>query len=180
MSQKDNVLRLYFNRVTGLFGNLLDPDTGGRFIYYVSGNFYHTQSQTTAVVNTAYASSFDTEGENNGLTVANDSEISFAYGGIYFVSATLQVDTSASATDTITVWFRKNGTDDIPDSVVRDTVETLQAITISTNINIAEGDYLEVMWAATSTDISLATTGASAPYPLIPSASVSAMFVSNN
>ena len=59
VDQKDNVFRLFFNRVVAVLNALLTTDDGGKFIYMPRGLFYSTTAQTAAATNTGYPVEFE-------------------------------------------------------------------------------------------------------------------------
>lgn len=177
--QHNNILRLYFNRLRALLSAILDTDAGGRYLYNSCGEFHDLTNQATAVINTEYAAALGTTELSNSVSVSSSSRIAVAHVGIYAVSATLNVGTSSSTTDTITVWLRKNGSTDLAGTAKKLLVDGDRVVSLRSNVSFLTTDYVEVVWAASSTDISLKTTAASSPYPAIPSTAVSVNFVSN-
>jgi hypothetical protein len=145
------------------------------------GQFYDTTTQNVAVVNTAYAVTFNTTDISDGVRLRSPStsEIEVDTEGLYNFQVSVQIDTTSGGTDLVYLWFRKNGTD-IADSACRvqiqgNNAELLQAFNLF--VNMAPGDYVEFMWAADDLDAELASFAATAFAPAIPSV---IMTVSNN
>jgi uncharacterized protein YdbL (DUF1318 family) len=145
------------------------------------GQFYDTTTQNVAVVNTAYAVTFNTTDISDGVRLRSPStsEIEVDTEGLYNFQVSVQIDTTSGGTDLVYLWFRKNGTD-IPDSACRvqiqgNNAELLQAFNLF--VNMAPGDYVQFMWAADDLDAELASFAATAFAPAIPSV---IMTVSNN
>jgi len=145
------------------------------------GQFYDTTTQNVAATNTAYAVTFNTTDISDGVRLRSPStsEIEVDTEGLYNFQVSVQIDTTSGGTDLVYLWFRKNGTD-IPDSACRvriqgNNAELLQAFNLF--VNMAPGDYVELMWAADDLDAELASFAATAFAPAIPSVILT---VSNN
>ena len=141
-----------------------------------AGDFYDTTTQTAAIINTAYAVTLNTTAQNKGVALGSPtSRITVYAPGRYIVSALLQYGKTGGAAGSVTRWLRKNGAD-IAGTAALTYVTTTNVMTsqpFSYVIEMAAGDYIEVLWAATDTAIQLQSTAAVAPYPLTPSARVS-------
>lgn len=145
------------------------------------GQFYDTTIQTVGTINTAQAVTFDTTDISEGVQLRSPStsEIEVDTEGLYNFQVSVQIDTTSGGTDLVYLWFRKNGTD-IANSAFRaqiqgNNAELLQAFNLF--VNMAPGDYVELMWASDDLDAELASFAATAFAPAIPSV---IMTVSNN
>lgn len=140
-----------------------------------AGDFYDTTTQTAAVINTAYPVTFNTSALAKGIMLGSPtSRITVLAPGRYTVSALLQFGKTGGAPGTAVVWLRKNGTD-IAGSAALSYVTTTNVVSSQPAtyvLEMAAGDYLEIVWAASDITIQLQPTAASAPYPLVPSARV--------
>lgn len=143
--------------------------------YYA--NYYDTDDQTAAAINTAYAVEFKTLRIANGISVVSDTQIKFNATGIYEVVFTLQISNADNQKHKIYAWINKNGTA-ISDSALIKSVheshggnngETTLHITMI--IDIQKDDYIELMWQTNNTDIYLISYPASGGVPQIPSTS---------
>ncbi len=142
----------------------------GSFARY--GDVYDTTTQTAAVINTAYAATLDTTGVSLGVTRGSPtSRIYVDRPGVYNVSVRAQFDKTGGAGGSATLWLRKNGTDvaNSGNVVYVTTTNPETGATPPCLIQMAAGQYLEVVWAATDTAIRLKATAAAAPYPATPS-----------
>jgi hypothetical protein len=162
---------------------------------YFSGNgYYLTGLQSNAIVatygafynpnaislsaNTVYSLNLPNVSSNNGVYIANSSQITVPVAGTYNIQFSIQVKNTDNAADhDIDIWFAKNGTD-IPDSASQWTVVKNDGKNICV-VNIVDtctaNQYYEIKYAASSANISLeAFSNISTPYtrPAIPSAIV--------
>lgn len=187
-----NVLRLYLLRTNTNLSSIFG-DFGGRFFDFPYGSFYDTTDQTAASTSTAYAITLNSTAASNGIVIRNSSQITFEYTGIYNIQFSLQLVNFANSPEDIDVWFRKNGTD-LANSNTRfglaarksssDPFHTVAALNFI--VSAIAGDYVQLMWCSTEA-FSGASTGAyiehynassSPTRPAIPSAIVTATFIS--
>lgn len=139
------------------------------------GMFSKTADATPAAINTAYAITLDTTNISNGVSIASSSRIVVANSGLYQLSAGYQLRSSSSSQKDVWLWIRKNGAD------VSQTgrIQTLALnggysdVRIAEFISLAANDYIELMWAASSTDVMLKYAAATAFAPSAPSVRVS-------
>ena len=145
------------------------------------GQFYDTTIQTVGTINTAQAVTFDTTDISEGVQLRSPStsEIEVDTEGLYNFQVSVQIDTTSGGTDLVYLWLRKNGTD-IANSAFRAQIQGNNAELLQTFnlfVNMAPGDYVELMWASDDLDAELASFAATAFAPAIPSV---IMTVSNN
>lgn len=137
------------------------------------GTFQDTTPQSIGTINTAQAITFNTTNTSNGVSRGTPtSRIVVANSGQYEFSFSLQLKTGSSSTKTVYIWIRKNGTD---------VAGSTREITISGNSEIIvpswtyqeslnAGQYIELMWAADSTNVTLTPAAATAFAPSTASA----------
>lgn len=182
MDQKDNVFRLFFNRLTSTLSALLSPDDGGKFLYMPRGLFYSTTNQTAAATGTGYPVEFENTYIGNGVSIAgaNYTRITVSADGVYNFQVTMQVDHTNSSDVTVTTWINKSGTD-VPYGGQVQTVKgnATRALYWNFSIDLLADDYIEMYWATSDTTLSLYTEAATSLHPGIPSTIVSVSFVSN-
>ena len=176
------------NRLIELFSNNVyekGQDVGiyapAKLIYEgFYGQFKKTTSVSPAAANTAYAITFDTTENSKSVSIGSPaSRIVVAEDGVYNFSSHFTILSNSSSAKTTYFWFRKNGTD-VPAS----------AILVTDNINgghaasgidhffpLVAGDYIELMWAADSTNLELHASPATAFAPSGPSCLLSVMQV---
>jgi len=131
---------------------------------------------TAAVINTAYAITYDTPAMSSGITLGTPaSRIVFEEGGTYLLAFSAQITSTSSSTVDFRFWPRVNGSD-MPGSTIRANLHQNNAsfvVSRSAVFQMAAGDYLEVMWATDSTSGFLQAAPATAYAPATPSTSLS-------
>ena len=178
--QKDNVLRLFFNRLSNTIASLLSTSQGGRFLYNPCGLFYSTQNQTAAAVNTGYAVTFNNTYIGEGISVESNSRITVTSDGIYNFQLTMQLDHTNSSDATLYAWINKSGTDVGYSGLVHNVKgNDYHVAHWNFSIDLEAGDYIEMYWATSDTGLTLATVAATTPHPGVSSAVLSVSFVSN-
>ena len=137
--------------------------------YY--GVFAKTSDQTPAVINTAYAVTFDFTRISNGVVIGTPtSRIVVPQSGLYQIQATIQLDSGSSSAKNVWVWYRKNGTN-ISNSARLVTLNVNNGyipITIGEPISLAANDYIELMFAANDTNVTIDSVAATAFAPAAP------------
>ena len=185
--QLNNVLRLYFNRLSNVTRYLLGPE-GGQYINIPYGAFYDTTDQVAGSTTTAYAITLNSTSSDNGVTIENSSEVTFAYQGIYNIQFSLQLSNDTNATQDVDIWFRKNGTD-VADSNSRfglaprksagDPYHVIASLNFVESFNA--GDYVQLYWRTSDVGayIEYYAAPSSPTRPAIPSVILTATFVSS-
>lgn len=181
VDQKDNVFRLFFNRITSVLSAVLTTDNGGRFIYTPRAAFYSTADQTASSTNTGFAVTFNQTTYASGVTLSNNSRLNVTHPGTYHFDITLQLEHNNSSETPVTVWEEKNGTA-VAYSGHRFDVKGNDDYVIHWGFaaDLNGGDYIEIYWATGDTQLNLHTEAASSPHPGFPSASVEIQYVSNS
>lgn len=137
--------------------------------YY--GVFAKTSDASPAVINTAYALTFDSTRISNGVVIGTPtSRIVVPTSGLYQFSCTIQLSSSSASTKSIWVWFRKNGVD-ISNSariVTSDLNNGYIPVAVNEPISLAANDYVELMYAADSTNVTVDNVAATAFAPAAP------------
>jgi hypothetical protein len=136
------------------------------------GTFYDTTTQTAAAINTAYAMTFNTTQFSQGVTRETPtSRIYVDTVNIYNIQFSAQINTTVATDRLLWIWLRKNGTD-VPDSATQIRTKGNNFAAVAARnflLEMNQGDYFELMWAADSTGVQLQTFAASGFYPAIPS-----------
>ena len=131
---------------------------------------------TAAAANTAYAIQFDTPSlaADIALDPTNTTRIVFSEGGLYRISFTAQIASSSASTLEFRFWPRINGTNITGSTMVASLHNNGATIVVSRDsiFQFAANDYLEAMWATTSTSGSLLAHTATAYAPASPSATM--------
>lgn len=141
-------------------------------LYY--GEFTKTDTQSPAAINTAYALTFTGTQLARGVSRGTPtSRIVIDNAGLYNFALSVQITSTNAAQKSIWVWLRKNGTTDFPNSARIGSI-TLNngylVLTINEVESMLAGEYVEVMYAADSTNVSIATVAATAFAPAAPAA----------
>ena len=139
--------------------------------------FAQDANVTAAAANTAYAIEFDAPSLADGITKSgtNPTRIVFSEGGLYRVSFTAQIESTSGSTIEFRFWPRVNGTNVGGSTMVASLHNNGATIVVSRDsiFQFAAGDYLEAMWATTSTSGRLQAHAATAYAPASPSATMS-------
>jgi hypothetical protein len=137
--------------------------------YY--GEFTKTSDQSPAVINTAYALTFDNTEISGGISIGSPaSRIVVVQSGLYQFDATVQISSSSSSAKTVWLWFRKNGTD-VANSARLVTIDInngYTAVSMSEFFSLAANDRIEIMFAADNTAITVDNVAATAFAPSRP------------
>ena len=137
------------------------------------GSFYDTTDQTAAVINKAYAMTFDTTDISYGVTRGSPtSRIYVDRSNIYNIQFSAQViNTSGGGAHRVWIWLRKNGVDITQSATViriqGNNTENVAAWNFLLQMNA--GDYFELMWEVDNTGVQLHADAATAVHPAIPS-----------
>jgi hypothetical protein len=181
-----NVLRLYFNRLSGELQQVLATQ-GGYRLNFPYGAFTSSVSQTAASTTTAYVVTLNGTDFTNGVSLVDGSKLRVTRSGIYNLQFSIQLNNSGNAPQDIDIWVRQNGTD-IPASNSRfglaprksigDPFHSVAALNLFAELNT--NDYLQLVWCSSSTDASLASypAGTSPTRPFLPSVITTLSFVS--
>lgn len=185
--QFNNVLRLYFNRLSNVTQNLLGPD-GGQFLNIPFGAFYDTTDQTAASTTTAYPITINSTTLANNVSIVDSSKITFAVEGVYNIQFSIQLSNNDNATQDIDIWFTKNGSD-IANSNSRFGLAPRKSAGdpyhVIGSLNFVDSfqaeDYVELYWRSSNTNayIEYYSAQSSPTRPAIPSVILTATFVSS-
>lgn len=139
-------------------------------LYY--GEFTKLDSQSPAAINTAYALTFTTTLLANGVSIGTPtSRVYIEQAGLYNLACSVQITSTNSSQKAVWIWLRKNGTTDLPNSA-RIASITLNngylVVTLNVIASLLANDFIEVMYASDSTNVSIATVAATAFAPAAP------------
>jgi len=171
---------LFLAVVSGITGPTGPTGAGGTLGYW--GSFWDTTDQTAPAANTAYMVTLNSaDPDNSGISVVSGSRVTFAYAGVYSLTFSIQFVNTDTQIHDVNVWLRKNdsgSSGDVPDSDSRLSIQQRHGgidgyglMTVNFVLKLAAGDFIEMVWAVTSTQISIQTVPAgTAPVsPAIPS-----------
>jgi len=157
---------------TGLkWGSNTAPTPTGYYAMYQD-----VLTQTVAVINTGYPIKFRTLDISNGVSVVSDSRITFANTGIYNLQFSVQLQNSDTQEHDVTIWLRKNGVDVVGSAGFVAVVSKHGGINghvlPSWNylLDVIAGEYYELVWSATSTQVTMPFIAAGSPPPSTASA----------
>jgi hypothetical protein len=152
------------------------------------GSFNSTQDQTIASTTTAYAMTYNVTDFSDGVSLSNNSRLVAGYSGIFNLQFSSQFVNTDSQIQDVSVWFRKNGTNvansNSQFSVPNRHGSTDGALIAALNfyIDLAKNDYVEIMWSASNTSVSMDYLAAqsSPDRPATPSVIATMHYVSTN
>jgi hypothetical protein len=127
---------------------------GGALGYY--GSFFDTTIQTNVPGgNTGIAMTYNTTAEANGISIVDNSKITFEFGAVYNLQFSAQFDKTDSGTDEVDIWLSQNGQYLEWTSGKLTSVGNNDKFMAAWNyvITVNGGDYLELYWA--SSDVNM-------------------------
>jgi hypothetical protein len=174
------VLRLYFTRLSDSL-NAITGFNGGQYIDCPAGLFFSTTDQPIGAANVAQPIDVPIEYLNNAVRVnsGTDSRIYVDIGGVYNFQFSGQLRSGSASSKQVYIWIDRNGTD-IGYSTHQYTVAgsgTHLNVSWNFDIDLAEGEYIEMQWASDDIDMRLEAAVATALHPGIPSAVIAVNFV---
>lgn len=186
--QLNNVQRLFYNRLTQSYNNLVGVN-GGANLQMPHAMLMSDQDQANAGVTVANTLTYNQPVIQQGIEVRNGGEIWFDEPGQYLVTFTLQVSNRGSASQLFEVWAAYDGSNyplsntrfDIPArKSLSDWSHIVPAITGIFTVEDPTNDYLSIKWWSDSTDVFLEhyPVGTSPTRPAIPSVILTVNFVS--
>jgi hypothetical protein len=178
--QLNNILRLYFNLLNGNVNNLIGPN-GGQYVDCPNGLFFSTTDQPIVTINVAQPIDFPLQYLNNAVYVnsGTESRVYVDIGGVYNFQFSGQLRSGSASAKQVYIWIARNGTD-IGYSTHQYTVSgsgTHLNVSWNFNIDLDEGEYIELLWASDDIDMSLEAAAATAPHPGMPSAVMAVNFI---
>jgi hypothetical protein len=136
------------------------------------GVFYDTTTQTAALINTAYAVTFNTTDLSAGVTRGSPtSRIIVDTEGVYDFQFSVQLDNTSGGNHLAYIWCRVNGVD---------VAQSASQVRLKGNdgelvaawnfvLQLKANDYFELMYSVSDTAVQLVAAAAAAPVPAIPS-----------
>jgi hypothetical protein len=175
----NNVLRLYFNRITSILQLLLGP-SGAQYIDNPNGLFFSTTTQAGSTSAQAIEMEVTYLSNKVFINAGTESRVYVDVSGVYSFQFSGQVTSTNSSAKTVYIWIVKNGVDVGYSTHAYSISGSGTQLEINWNfiIDMQKGDYLELEWASTDANVSLATAAASSPHPGIPSAVLAVSYVS--
>ena len=154
---------------------IIDGAGGGGAVGYYA-QYQDNITQPLGAVNVGQPAKFRTMDFSNGVTVVSDTQITIANTGIYNLQFSFQFQNIDSQEHDVTIWLRKNGADVAGSAgfvaVVSSHGGTPGHCIPSWNylLDAVGGDYYELYWSATSTQVTMEYYPAGSPPPATASA----------
>lgn len=180
--QRDNILRLWFNRVANVVQNVISENNGATYLFNAHGTFIDTADQIATAVNTPQAVYYSLLHCTTGITLEDGSRLSVDVTGMYSFHLSVQIASASAATKNITFWMVKNGTP-MPHTAREYTLDgSGKKAVLHWNFmhTVLADDYLEIMWSVDDTDLHIHYHDAATPHPAVPSVVMSIHHVSNH
>lgn len=153
---------------TTLYDARISPDSIILFVPYSAaaiadavpyGAFQDSTDQTAASTTAAYAITLNTTDYAVGVAIVSSSQITVRSAGVYNVQFSIQFANTNVAIHDVDVWFRKNGSDiagsnskfSVPNS--HGGVDGHLIASLNFYVQLAANDYIQLMWATSSTDV---------------------------
>lgn len=144
----------------------------------VSHNAGTAVSEAAAVssATSSQAINYDTTIYSNNVSIASDSQITFANAGLYNIQFSLQLLNYTSAEDNVTVWLRLNGIDVVQSASVEQvnskhgTSPGARILALNIFQQVVAGQYVELYWASDTGNTVLASfpAGVNPTHPVSP------------
>lgn len=155
---------------TTLYDARISPDSIILFVPYSAaaiadavpyGAFQDSTDQTAASTTAAYAITLDTTDYAVGVSIVSNSQITVRSAGVYNIQFSIQLANTNTQIHDVDIWFRKNGTDvagsnskfSVPNSHGGTDGHLIAALNFY--IQLAAGDYVQLMWATNSTNVTI-------------------------
>jgi hypothetical protein len=160
--------------VSATIGQIAVRPTIEQQLFY--GQFAKTTDQSPTVINTATALTWNSTLVSNGVSVGSPtSRIVVANAGLYKFSISLQLTSSSASFKNVWIWFRKNGVD-VANSTLQTALDTNSAPRTPSRdlfFSLVAGDYVEIMFASDSLNMTVDAIPATAFAPAAPAALLS-------
>lgn len=131
-------------------------------------------SAQIAAANTATLVRLNITDFSNGVTVASETDITFAIGGVYNIQFSVQLLNASNANDNAALWFAQNGTNIVDSSSIATTIKKdgsiVGASIVAANIYVSvnPGDVVRMYWSTTTGNSILVTYPQSLASPVRP------------
>ena len=171
--QFSNVLRLFFTRLTNKVNAPLPH-----------GSFYDTTTQTNPVANAVNLmkvnSVYDSGGGTQYAVKKDTDRIYITQTGVYNIAFSAQLDKTGGGASAVYIWIRVNG-QNVSNSATKVVIDGPNSeIVAAWNwvLTLGAGDYIELAWESSDTNVILAAVAATGNIPEIPSVIVTVTWVS--
>jgi hypothetical protein len=159
IDQLNNVLRLYFNQIDKLIGQL----SASTLITSIKVPYLAVEDTVshTVTANTANAMTFDTVDYANSCSLVSTSQFKVTYAGIYNFQFSTQFQNTDTQLHDVSIWLRKNGTDIVGStglgSIPNSHGGTPGHAIIGWNffVSLAANDYIQLYWSTDSASVTI-------------------------
>ena len=159
---------------------------GGALGYY--GSFYDLTDQPLVSTTTEQVIAIGSTSEQNGVTIVNGDEITFANAGTYSLTFSVQITNLANSVEKATFWLKTNNVD-YPDSATEIDLQprkaagnpNRQVLTVNYVATATAGQQVQIYWSGSSTQLTVEAlpAGTSPVSPAVPSIILTAVQVMN-
>lgn len=137
------------------------------------GSFFSSVTQNAAVINTAYAMTYNNTDISSGVRLRSPStsEVEIDTEGVYNIQFSAQLDNTSGGNHLAFIWLRVNGVD-VANSASQVRLKSSDGELVAAwnfFYNFKARDYFELMWSASDVAVQLTAIAAAAPVPAIPS-----------
>ena len=136
------------------------------------GSFYDTNTQTAAVINTAYPITLNSTSITNGVYIGTPtSRVYVDRVGTYNFQFSLQLKKASASAKEVYIWYRINGVDAASSATQVTLAGSNAAVVAAWNfvVQMNAGDYFELVWSTDDTACQIVSVASAAPVPAIPS-----------
>lgn len=127
----------------------------------IYGEWQDDLTQSITSTTTAYPTLFRVNDGSNGISVVDNSKVTFEHAGIYNIQFSFQFQNTDSQLHDVQIWLSKNGVN-VPGSSgfvsVPNKHGSVNGHTIAAwnyAYKFAAGDYFQIMWQADSTQVTM-------------------------
>jgi hypothetical protein len=160
INQLNNVLRLYFNQLDNILGQLSTTSGGISGVRFPYGAFSSDQTQSTTA-NTATLMTLNTTDFANDVSISS-SKITVVNAGIYNLQFSAQIQNLDNAPQDIFIWLKQNGVD-----IVGSTGKVGMPARKNPGdpfhdikgwnyfVSLTAGQYIEIYWSTTNASVTI-------------------------
>ena len=184
--QLNNVLRLYFRQLDGVFAAFLN-ESGARFVSLPCGSYFSNVTQNAAANVATIITLNNTDANATVSTTLSNGSVQVTYPGIYNYQFSAQLVNADTKEWNVDIWLRVDGVD-VYESATEITVPSKHgqgngaSVAAWNFFAVAQANsVIDLVWATPSTDVYLNhKTAQSSPFvrPSIPSLISTVTFVS--
>lgn len=168
--QFSNVLKLFFNTVASEINSPVGH-----------ASYYDTTTQTNPVADAVNLFTFDSVIDEFQIRLGSPtSKIYVASTGLYNIQFSAQLDKTGGSATTVYIWPRING-QNVADSATKIVIDGPNAEVVPAwnfLLPMGAGDYFELAWQSSDTDVIILAEPASGNIPGIPSIILTMTYVS--